>query len=105
MNQKIRDHVAKYNNSNGWGSSNDDIVFSIREGGKAIWEGHHKRRRWWVDFFRVIDIDGMKIGFWDAETTGDDSASDKGWEFDPKTICEVVEKTEIVTVTSYWPMM
>lgn len=61
-------------------------------------------RRWWEDLFIVVDIgDGVKIGFNSARTTGDDSPRDKGWEFDPDTICEVEEKTETITVTTYEP--
>lgn len=35
----------------------------------------------------------------DARTTGDDSAQDKGWTFDPATISEVESYT--VTVTKF----
>ena len=48
--------------------------------------------------FVVVEIDGMLIGFDDANTTGDKSPSDFGWEFDPSSICEVVAKEVVTTV-------
>ena len=59
--------------------------------------------RWWNDVFRVTEIDGMLIGFDWAVTTGDDSARDKGWEFDPSSVCEVEATTETITRTIYKP--
>ena len=59
-------------------------------------------RRWWEDLFVVVDIgDEMLVGFNSARTTGDDSPSDKGWEFDPDTICEVEKVTETKVITTY----
>jgi hypothetical protein len=47
----------------------------------------------------VVEIDGMFIGYDGVETTGDESASEKGWEFDPATIEEYVPVER--TITSY----
>lgn len=46
----------------------------------------------------VVEVDGMLIGFDGATTTGDDSPSDKGWEFNPSSICEVQAKEVTTTV-------
>jgi hypothetical protein len=40
----------------------------------------------------------MLVGFIDGKTTGDDSAEEKGWEFDPSTICEVEAHEKTITV-------
>ena len=98
MNEKIRSHVAKYNTEKGWEATDESIVETIIEG-KHVWSGHESSRRWWTDCFTVVEIDGMLIGFDDAKTTGDDSPRDKGWEFDPSSICEV--RTKEVTTTVY----
>ena len=60
------------------------------------------RRRWWTETFRVVEIDGTLIGYEYATTTGDESAAEKGWEFDPLTICKVVARE--VTMTVYDPV-
>ena len=51
--------------------------------------------------FKVVEIDGMLIGFNDAEATGDSSPDDVGFEFDPETIVEVEKVVEIKEVVSY----
>jgi hypothetical protein len=95
MNQKIREHVSKFNEGNGWSVDDDTLIETIRES-ERVWRGGESGRRWWTDCFTVVTVNGMLIGFGDAITTGDDSPSDKGWEFDPESICEV-EAYEVTT--------
>jgi hypothetical protein len=100
MNEKIRNHVAKYNESHGWSISEDSIIETILESEPV----HHEvinERRWWADTFQVVEIDGMLIGFNGAYATGDDSPQDKGWVFDPDTIGEVEQKEVTITKTVY----
>jgi hypothetical protein len=61
-------------------------------------EANALNRRWWTDCFVVVEVDGMLIGFDGATTTGDDSPSDKGWKFDPSSICEVQAREVTTTV-------
>jgi len=96
LEENIRKHVTDYNEKHGFGATDDELIETIRES-KEIWRGNYSEHRWWQDCFIVVDIDGMKIGFWGAETTGDNSPEDTGWEFNPETICAVVEKTKTVT--------
>jgi hypothetical protein len=103
INEKVRAHVAAYCEKEGWDTSDEDVIEAIREGDE-IWSGDESSRRWWNDCFTVVDVDGMLIGFGDATTTGDDSPADKGWEFDPSSICEVEAKTETKTTTTYIPI-
>lgn len=97
MNETIKNHVARFNLAQGWDVTDESIVETIREA-PEVWSGHDKPRRWWTDCLTVVSVDGMLIGFNDAKTTGDSSASDVGWEFDSSSICEVEEKTVQVTV-------
>ena len=98
MNEKIREHVRAYNEKQGYVDQDDsDIIETIRDA-KEVWSGNDSDRRWWTDCFTVVEVDGMLIGFDDAKTTGDDSPRDKGWEFDPSSICEVVAKEVITTI-------
>jgi hypothetical protein len=56
-------------------------------------------RRWWDDVFYVVNVDEILYGFMGAETTGDNSPIDVGWEFDEHSVC-FVESYE-VTQTKY----
>lgn len=58
-----------------------------------------RNHRWWNTVFVVVEVGGKLIGYTGAETTGDDNARDKGWVFDPDSICEVEEYEE--TIFSY----
>lgn len=98
MNDKIREHVKQYNISKGYGIDDESIIETIRES-DSVWSGDEDEQRWWVTYFTVIQVNGMFIGFENAKTTGDDSPYDKGWEFDAKSICEVV--AEQITTTIY----
>ncbi len=97
MNEKIREHVRAYNEREFEDASDEGIIETIRET-PAKWSVVTGERRWWEDLFVVVEIDGMLIGFDDANTTGDKSPSDVGWEFDPSSICEVVAKEVVTTV-------
>lgn len=55
--------------------------------------------RWWDNMFVVQEINGRLIGFDWAQATGDDTAWEKGWEFNENSIC-FVEPYE-VTITKY----
>ena len=69
-----------------------------------IWEGERSHRRHWADVFRVVEIEGVTIGYMGAETTGDDSPRDKGWELELDTICEARRVIKMIEVTSYEPI-
>lgn len=99
MNATIREHVIKYLEKHGEQTTDDDIVEAITDSAE-VWIGDADRHRWWDNHFKVVNVDGMLIGFDWATTTGDDSASDKGWEFDPSSICEVEEKQVTTTIYS-----
>lgn len=99
MNKKVRDHVLnwlrrEYDYPSD--SSDEEITEAIRDQ-PTVWTGDEQYHRWWNDVFCVTKIDGMFIGYWGAETTGDNSPRDCGWEFDPETICEV-RPTEVTTI-------
>lgn len=68
-------------------------------------DGHEQERssrRWWDDLtvvaeVQVNDDDVYYIGYRDAETTGDRSAYDRGWEFDPESIRLYEKQTKTIT--------
>jgi hypothetical protein len=97
MNEKIREHVRAYNERCGCvDQTEQDIIDTIRDA-KVIWSKMTSSRRWWDEEFCVVDIDGMLIGYDGADTTGDENATEKGWEFDPSSICEVIAQQVVKT--------
>ena len=96
MNEKIREHVRSRNIREFDDASDEGIIEAITEE-DVIWSKPINERRWWTDTFNVVEIDGMMIGFMWAETTGDENAREKGWEFNPSSICEVVAQQVVKT--------
>ena len=90
-------HVAAYNESEFISTARESLIETIFDADR-VWRGHESPRRWWTDCFTVVNVDGMLIGFDDAITTGDDTPRDKGWEFDPESICPVIAREITVTV-------
>lgn len=99
MTAKIRQHIVKYNKKHGWGTDDERIIETILEA-DILYKEVFNERRHWNDTFNVCKIGGLLIGYNWAETTGDMSAEEKGWEFEPESICEVVVKkvTEIIYI-------
>lgn len=57
-------------------------------------------RRWWTDVEVVAEFPTEEktyyIGWMDAETTGDLTAEERGWEFDPSTIKEYEQVEKVI---------
>lgn len=77
----------------------DNLYDLISESYDAIYSEDLGDSRWWTNTFVVDEFDGKLIGFKWAETTGDDTPYEKGWEFDEDSIC-FVEPYD-VTITKY----
>lgn len=98
VNEQIRKHVAEViakEDGIALEAVTDEMIVEFITDSKCIWSDEEDSHRWWNDVFRVVEINGMLIGFEWAETTGDNSARDCGWEFDPKSIC-LVERKEVL---------
>ena len=104
MNGKIKTHIKNYCENRGYTcNSVNDIHETLTECGNEIYRETVGERRWWNDVFIVVDLEGMLIGFSDAETTGDSNPSELGWEFNTSSICEVVRKEETKVIITYNP--
>ncbi|HET8685384.1 MAG TPA: hypothetical protein VFM18_01820 [Methanosarcina sp.] len=97
MDEKIFNHVKKYNESKGYGVTIQDIIETITEC-KCVWLSEGDKHRWYIRHTKVVCVDGMFIGFDHYETTGDNSASDMGLDFNIKSVKEY-EPKEIKTTT------
>lgn len=102
MNDKIRRHLARYAKVHGWPTTDDSLIEIALECGTQVHRREWDTHRWWVEYLYVRDIDGMLIGHRGAETSGDMSADERGYEFDPGTICEM--RAVEVAVTKYEPI-
>ena len=100
MDEKIKKHVGEYLKIQDADDSEDSIIELIRYSEEIFYKVIEKKCRW-NDVFKVVEIDGMFIGCDDAETTGDNTPNDVGFEFDPESIVEVEKVVEIKEVISY----
>jgi len=97
INEKVLQHVTAFNSAKGYSADEATIIESIREA-KQVWRVNESKRRWWIDYTAVVELNGMLIGYRDAETTGDMSAEETGFKFDTGSICEYEAKEQVVTV-------
>jgi hypothetical protein len=104
MNEKVRAHLAAIAEKDGYDSKDDDILIEYITEGKTVWSGHKQKHRWWIEYDRVVEVEGMFIRFTDCETTGDNSPCDAGWEFDTSAIIEVKPVKRMAEVMEYVPV-
>jgi hypothetical protein len=102
MNEEIKKYIEKYCSDNGFDCDDDnDIWETLLDSGSMVFQKETRSARWWNECFYVVDLAGRLIGFDWAETTGDESAKDKGFEPDVKSICNVEKTEKQVTVITY----
>ena len=77
----------------------DTLYYMIKDIYDPLIEQDEWDSRWWTNLFAIQEINSKLIGFQWAETTGDDTPYEKGWEFDEDSIC-FVEPYD-VTITKY----
>jgi hypothetical protein len=63
----------------------------------VIYEEVFDESRWWDNVFKVAEVDGKLVGFDDANSTGDNTAYENGFEFDANSICFVEPYNKTVT--------
>lgn len=96
MNQKVFNHVKKFCESKWYGSDEKTVIETIRFA-NPVYKDSGDRHRWYILYRKVVNIDGMFIGFMDAECTGDDGTEDS-CPFKKDSIREYVAKEKIITV-------
>ena len=64
-------------------------VFEYLDSKKTVYRECFDSRRWWDEMLVVVEIKGQMVGYVAASTTGDNSPSDVGWEFDESSVCFV----------------
>lgn len=104
MNKKIYEHLKEHCRKEKYDFDDGDILEILQECGHELHEEIVDEHRWWDEIFKVTEIDGMLIGYYDAKSTGDLTAHESGWEFDPDLCHEVERHEETKVVVSYKPI-
>lgn len=103
MNEKIKNHLIKYAESEGWDDTSDEALMEIITDSKAIWEGTRDRHRWYTLIPTVVEIDGMFLMFDFCDVDGEMSNVDDcigGYKLED--VVEVLPKE--VKTTIYEPV-
>jgi hypothetical protein len=90
INQKVREYILSLDDNK---DLPDQEIIDIITTEEVIWEGDYDKRRHWTTSTCIVKIGEMFIGY-EGATGGD--IHDRGWEFDPSTICEMEEYVEPV---------
>jgi hypothetical protein len=96
MNKTVFEHVKKYCESKGYDTDEESIIETIRDADE-VWRDSGDRHRWYILYEIVVEINGMLIGFIQAECTGDNDAEDQ-CPFDKDSIEEYVATEKVVKV-------
>lgn len=89
--------VAK---KHGWATDDASLIDILIEA-KECWTGNEDEHRHWIEFDKVVEVEGRFFRYAWAKGAGDQGIYDAGWKFDPETIIEVKPETKTVTVTEY----
>jgi len=97
MNQKIKNHLIEYCKKRGLKTDDQSLLDVLLEE-DTIHRKRHEIHRHWDEYFYVVEIDGMLIGYINAESTGDLTPEEMGYKFDTGMICKVREREKIITL-------
>lgn len=95
MNKKIKNHLIAYCESKGWGTTDKDLAEVLIES-KTVYQEKISSHRWFDIYFKVVNINGMDIGFNDYYMTGDANARDMDLDFKEDSVCEVEKKQKTI---------
>ena len=100
MNIKIEKLLEDYCKEKGWAKwENNRQLLEVLHNFKILYKDSGDEHRHWIEYAYVIKVRDTYIGFNNATTTGDMSAEEVGYDFDPDSICEM-ERVER-TITTY----
>ena len=100
MDSKIEILLEDYCKKDGYEKwENDNELLEILRGFDVLHKELCDEHRHWNEYEYIIKIDDTYLRYIYAETTGDMSAWEAGYEFDPSSICEMEAITK--TVTAY----
>lgn len=103
--EELKSLYTEYHKDNEWFYVNeepsDGDLLDFLNDGNLKKDDKHSGSRWWNNMERIVEIEGRYFRYHWAETTGDMSIWDSGWEFDWNTLVEVEPYQETIIVTKY----
>ena len=96
MDEKVRQFLVTHNKTNGYGTDDNDLIETVKEA-KEVFRGNADERRHWTEYTFVVEIDNKFLLYFDARSSGDMSARERGYDFDPAKIQFAEPYTEEVT--------
>jgi hypothetical protein len=94
--------LKAYVEDEGFDADDDSILLEfLEEDGPIVHHEDYDERRWWTETFNVTEINGRLIGWYGAKTTGDASAEERGWEFEPTEVHFVERRTKTVVIEEF----
>jgi len=94
--EKLLEDDEKKDGYDKW--KNDDELLEVLRNNKMLFEEKISEHRWWNEHRYIIKVGDVYIGYIYAETTGDMSPREAGYEFDPDSICEMKPIQKTITV-------
>lgn len=99
---KLREFLSSYSASNGWGTTEQDMIEVMVECGKHVWsDSDTDQHRWYICQEVVVDIDGTFIKYTDYIITGDNGMADMDLQYSLDSASIVTKKTREITETYY----
>ena len=99
MNKKIEKLLEAYCEKTGFAKwANNNELFETIRNFPVLRKEITSQHRWWNEYRYVIKIEDTYVGYIYAETTGDMSASEAGYDFEPDSICEMEQIEKTVTM-------
>lgn len=97
MDENVRQHVEEYCKKQGWSIDIPTIIETIVEA-ERVYREELYQYPYWYEYLYVVQLDDMLIGYIDAESTGEFSPREMGYEINKASIREMraVEKTTTV---------
>lgn len=96
MTEEIKKHLEEYNKQNGWSTSEESLIETLKES-KTLYSTTISHHRWYDVTFNVVNINEKLICFNWYYFTGDASVKDMDLQFDITSIGLAEEKTRMET--------
>ena len=98
MNEKIKNHLIKYCESKGYGTTDADLIEVVIEA-NPVWQGKPDRHRWYTLFPTVVWVEGMFLQYISCDVQGEEnSVEDCIGGYKLEDVIEVSPQQETVTV-------
>jgi len=104
--EEIKDYIWSFADQEWYKERNlprtdDRVLNEIQEAENVVEELNRSNHRWWDTFYNVVKIGEKYFMYECASANRDESIFDLGWQFDWKSVKEVVPVKKIIEVIEY----